>query len=226
MHPTAPRRAAPATSKSKLPVAVDRCVQTTLLTHTHTPTMYSPPHHNTRSPPPLQHPIPTHPPRHVPDPPVTPSPQAGASGTSETHLGSARSRAAGGGGATTGGQQTGYVRYSSPPIQDPSAQGGAGYGQSFGSAMNTSYSGGGGGYDGQAQGGNFYPSSQQQQSGQQGGFGNFGNFLPNDPNMNMTAQMGMHFGQQMASVGGEYVQKNVSCVSASGGRLPFPSYPC
>lgn len=45
------------------------------------------------------------------------------------------------------------------------------------------------------------------------GFGaQFGNFLGNDPNVNMTAQMGMHFGQQMASVGGEYVQKNVSCI--------------
>jgi hypothetical protein len=67
--------------------------------------------------------------------------------------------------------------------------------------------------------------------GQQGGgqntansFGNFGGFgfggqggggaenLLNDP----TAQMGVHFGRQMAQAGGEYVEKNVSF---SQGRL-------
>lgn len=64
--------------------------------------------------------------------------------------------------------------------------------------------------------GNYYGHQQQQQLGGGGGqggnagLGNFGNFLPQDPNMNMTAQMGVHFGQQMAQVGGDYVQKNVS----------------
>lgn len=173
--------------------------------------MYSPPHHNTRSPPPLQHPIPTHPPRHVPEPPVTPSPQvAGASGTSDTHMsgGSARSRAAGGsGGGSAQSNTASYVRYSSPPIQPDQPA----YGQSFGSAMNnsSSYSNSPQQQQQHQQGGNFYSTSNQQQ--QQGSFGgNFPNFLQNDPNINMTAQMGMHFGQQMASVGGEYVQKNVS----------------
>jgi hypothetical protein len=60
---------------------------------------------------------------------------------------------------------------------------------------------------------------QQQQSNQQnsGGYGNFGNFgfsgqgggggnILNDH----TAQMGVHFGRQMAQAGGEYVEKNVS----------------
>ncbi|CAO1636530.1 unnamed protein product [Sympodiomycopsis kandeliae] len=173
--------------------------------------MYSPPHHNTRSPPPLQHPIPTHPPRHVPDPPVTPSPQAGTSGTSDVHMGSARSRAGGSGGGSVGqGGGATYARYSSPPIQsDHSAAAAAGgsFGQSFGSAMNDSYASPQ--YGASGQGNSYYQGSSQQQQQQQGApFGNFGNFLPNDPNVNMTAQMGMHFGQQMASVGGEYVQKN------------------
>ena len=44
--------------------------------------------------------------------------------------------------------------------------------------------------------GNMYQGGSQQHA-QAGGFGNFANFMPNDPNMNMTAQMGMHFGQQM-----------------------------
>lgn len=37
-------------------------------------------------------------------------------------------------------------------------------------------------------------------------FGNAGGFPLNDH----TAQMGMHFGRQMAQVGGEYMNKNVS----------------
>lgn len=116
---------------------------------------------------------------------------------------------------------TQYARYSSPPIQqqqqpqqlDPSA-----YGQSFGSAMSDATYGGGPGYGqpGSSSAGGGYYSQQgppSNQPGGQAGFGNFGNFMSNDPNVNMTAQMGMHFGQQMASVGGEYVQKNVSLKS-------------
>jgi hypothetical protein len=92
-----------------------------------------------------------------------------------------------------------------------------GYGQSFGSAMNdhSAY-----GQQQQQQQGGYgnpqQPSYYPQQAGGGGGqqqqsqFGGFANFLPSDPNVNMTAQMGMHFGQQMASVGGEYMQKNVS----------------
>lgn len=115
------------------------------------------------------------------------------------------------------------MRYSSPPIQQQqqhqqqqahSPYDASGYpaAASFGSAMdggaNSPYGYGGQGapnngfYNGGARGG---PGGQGQ-----GMPGPFGNFLSNDPNVNMTAQMGMH----MASVGGEYVQKNVSMSAA------------
>lgn len=204
--------------------------------------MYSPPKQSSRSPPPLQHPIPTHPPRHVPDPPVTPTPTGAASGATDGHQSSARSRAGGSGGGGGGvgyGQQGGgsgsrlgavptgataqYARYSSPPTSQPSDQNYDAYGapqpagHSFGSAisgdMGSAYGGASNSYGAGSQGGNnFYggPRGGPPQAGPSS-FGNqFGNFLGGDPNVNMTAQMGMHFGQQMASVGGDYVQKNVS----------------
>ncbi|CAO1624749.1 unnamed protein product [Parajaminaea phylloscopi] len=134
-----------------------------------------------------------------------------------------------------GGAGPQYARFSSPPIsQQQNDQGydaysatSPGAGHSFGSAvagdMSSSYhgSGYGGGQAPMGPNDGFYGSSARnqqhggpQQPQQQGFGGQFGNFLGNDPNFNMTAQMGMHFGQQMANVGGEYVQKNL------GGYLP------
>ncbi|PWN17828.1 YIF1-domain-containing protein [Microstroma glucosiphilum] len=214
--------------------------------------MYSPPHHSTRSPPPLQHPIPTHPPRQVPDPPGTPTPSAAVSGSADTHMSSVRSRAGGAAptgqvsstmsagtsssGSCTSGQAP-YARYSSPPIQPQQPDtgsmamggggGGMGYGQSFGSAMNDHSAYGQQQHQQSGYGNPQQSSYYSQQAGgagqqQQSQFGGFANFLPSDPNVNMTAQMGMHFGQQMASVGGEYMQKNISTYLPSMATLrPF-----
>lgn len=102
--------------------------------------------------------------------------------------------------------------------------GGGGFGQdgwqgaSYG-APGASSSGAGSGY--YARGGGAGPSQGGPMPDGQGFGAQFGNFLGNDPNVNMTAQMGMHFGQQMASVGGEYVQKNVSrAYTIAGSEAP------
>lgn len=116
-----------------------------------------------------------------------------------------------------------YARYSSPPIAQQQDQGYDAFGSlqqashSFGSAISGDMSSGYnsvGGYSGGSH--SFYSAQrgQQQSVPQQGYGGQFGNFLGNDPDFNMTAQMGIHFGQQMANVGGEYVQRNL------GGYLP------
>ncbi|CBQ68907.1 conserved hypothetical protein [Sporisorium reilianum SRZ2] len=162
-----------------------------------------------RSPPPLQHPIPTHPPFKVPDPPISPNPAPQATVT-DPHVSTANRR----GGAAANLQASaggGYQRFASPPIQSPPTQpygGGAslGYGQP-GAGAGQSYFSGGGAAGGQQQ--------QQQQQGW-GGFAGFGG-AGAPPIMNdATAQMGVQFGQHMAAVGGEYVQKNFNAL------LPMP----
>lgn len=173
--------------------------------------MYQQQYGSSRSPPPLQHPKPTHPPFQVPDPPITPNPPNAEATPSDPHMTSARSRGAGpsglgvgaGGSAMTG--EGSYVRYSSPPINSNNAGTShldAGGFQSFGGNPYGTPTGHMGGAH-QSTGGN----------GGYGGFPNFGNFqgggsgggqLFNDH----TAQMGMHIGRQFAQAGGEYVEKN------------------
>uniref|UniRef100_V5EUC8 Protein YIF1 n=1 Tax=Kalmanozyma brasiliensis (strain GHG001) TaxID=1365824 RepID=V5EUC8_KALBG len=152
-----------------------------------------------RSPPPLQHPIPTHPPFKVPDPPISPNPVPQASVT-DPHVSTANRR--GGPAANVQASSTGgYQRFASPPIQSPPGQpySGSSYAQP-GAGPNQSYFGGG-------------APGQQQGWGAFGGFGAQGG----PPIMNdATAQMGVQFGQHMAAVGGEYVQKNFNAL------LPMP----
>lgn len=107
---------------------------------------------------------------------------------------------------------SGYARYSSPPPnQQQKSQ------QSLGNfSTNDPY-----GQTIHGQMGGHSPSQQQHQSSQNSsGFGNFGNFgfssgqggSGGGPNIlnDHTAQMGVHFGRQMAAAGGEYMEKNVS----------------
>lgn len=153
-----------------------------------------------RSPPPLQHPIPTHPPFKVPDPPISPNPVPQSS-VADPHVPSASRR----GGpaanlqAAAGG---GYQRFASPPIQSPPNQ----------SYASSSYApvGGNAGY---------FPNATGPNAGQAQGWGGFPGFggAGGPPIMNdATAQMGVQFGQHMAAVGGEYVQKNFNAL------LPMP----
>ncbi|PWN91946.1 YIF1-domain-containing protein [Acaromyces ingoldii] len=175
--------------------------------------MYQQNYGSSRSPPPLQHPKPTHPPFQVPDPPVTPN-QHGDVGIetspADPHLSSARARGAA---SSSVVGDSGYARYSSPPLQSNNN-----YPNSFGGAMQDPYASGAGGYASGNMGSQQQQQQQQQQqsSGGQGGFGagfpNFGGFglgQGGQPVFNdHTAQMGVHFGRQMAQVGGEYVEKN------------------
>lgn len=159
-----------------------------------------------RSPPPLQHPIPTHPPFKVPDPPISPNPVPQASVT-DPHVSAANRR----GGpaanlqASAGG---GYQRFASPPIQSPPTQ-------PYAAASSSSY-----GQPGAAPTQNYFTSAAGGNvAGQQQGWGGFGGFsgAGGVPIMNdATAQMGVQFGQHMAAVGGEYVQKNFNAL------LPMP----
>ncbi|SPC61751.1 related to YIF1 - protein required for the fusion of COPII transport vesicles with the Golgi [Ustilago sp. UG-2017b] len=153
-----------------------------------------------RSPPPLQHPIPTHPPFKVPDPPISPNPVPQTSVT-DPHVSSALRR----GGpaanlqAAAGG---GYQRFASPPIQSPPNQSAYASSSYVSQQPNQGYFPGTGAAGAQQQGWGGFP-----------GFGGAGG----PPIMNdATAQMGVQFGQHMAAVGGEYVQKNFNAL------LPMP----
>ncbi|KAN0061707.1 Protein transport protein yif1 [Thecaphora frezii] len=174
-----------------------------------------------RSPPPLQHPIPTHPPFQVPDPPVSPHPgprnstssSTADSTTADPNLSAARPR---GSVSSSSYVQGGYQRFSSPPIHSQQANA---YAPSFGQ--------GAAAYSVPQPGPNFYASSQQGVGGQMGpaaagapgvqGWGAFPGLGASGGVMNdATAQMGVQFGQHMAQVGGEYVQKNFNAL------LPLP----
>ncbi|UZJ52861.1 hypothetical protein CBS101457_002181 [Exobasidium rhododendri] len=177
--------------------------------------MYQQNYGGSRSPPPLQHPKPTHPPFQVPDPPVTPNPSGISTAEStpaDPHISSARSRGNVGDGGNQSsvyngaGPSSGYTRFSSPPINASTAQS-----QSFGNFSSSDP------YAQQGLGQMGSPPVHEQQGGNNGGLGNFGNFgfggqggggqnILNDH----TAQMGVHFGRQMAVAGGEYVEKNIN----------------
>ncbi|PWY98751.1 YIF1-domain-containing protein [Testicularia cyperi] len=181
--------------------------------------MYQQQGYPSRSPPPLQHPIPTHPPFKVPDPPVSPNPHPTHASVADPHMSTANRRGAAGSSANAGTVPAvqgggGYQRFSSPPIQNPAAQAYGSYmpqQQTTGSAPNSFYSNQLGGQ----MGGGPAPGSQQQGGGAWGGFPGFGG--GGGPMMNdATAQMGVQFGQHMAQVGGEYVQKNFNAL------LPMP----
>ncbi|KAE8223892.1 hypothetical protein CF319_g3149 [Tilletia indica] len=186
--------------------------------------------YSSRSPPPLQHPIPTHPPFQVPDPPATPSlPGSGGPGSAaspphahanirgaDPHMSSARARGGGGGpgvgsgimGGAGGAADSGYMRFSSPPPQQQQHQQqqqqqhfGA-----YGPGPDAYYSqhSGVGGVPGQTAG----PPG----SGLAPALGNLGipfpGFGANNVMNDATAQMGMQFGRHVAAVGGEYVERN------------------
>jgi hypothetical protein len=156
-----------------------------------------------RSPPPLQHPIPTHPPFKVPDPPISPNPVPQASVT-DPHVSSANRR----GGpaanlqAAAGG---GYQRFASPPIHSPPNQ-------SYPASSSYAQPGVGGPNQGYFAGATNVNAQQQGWGGFPVFAGQGGPQIMNDA----TAQMGVQFGQHMAAVGGEYVQKNF------GTLLPIP----
>ena len=175
--------------------------------------MYQQQGYPSRSPPPLQHPIPTHPPFQVPDPPVSPNPGPRQSGDTDPHVSSARSRSA----ASSSFVQGGYQRFSSPPIQSTGSQPGGAYAPSFGQSTDayapSQQSGAGNFYSGPASGAGAQ-SGQSQQANWGGfpGFGAGGSGMMNDA----TAQMGVQFGQHVAQVGGEYVQRNFNAL------LPMP----
>ncbi|SNX86214.1 related to YIF1 - protein required for the fusion of COPII transport vesicles with the Golgi [Melanopsichium pennsylvanicum] len=158
--------------------------------------------YSSRSPPPLHHPVPTHPPFKVPDPPISPNPVPGQASVTDPHVSSANRR---GGPAANlqAGAQGGYQRFASPPIQSPPNQ----------SYISNPV------YGQPAQG--YFPNAAAAGGGAQqqgwGGFPGFGGSQGGPQIMNdATAQMGVQFGQHMAAVGGEYVQKNFNAL------LPMP----
>ncbi|KAK0520750.1 Protein transport protein yif1 [Tilletia horrida] len=177
--------------------------------------------YSSRSPPPLQHPIPTHPPFQVPDPPATPS-LPGSGGPSSTaspphthanirgtdpHLSQARSRT--GAGDHGGMASAGYMRFASPPPAQSQQQH-----QHFGAygpgpdAYYSQHGGPGGAAGAGASGANAGPPG----SGLAPALGNLGipfpGFGANNVMNDATAQMGMQFGRHVAQVGGEYVERN------------------
>jgi len=154
--------------------------------------MSQPPYMTSRSPPPLQHPKPTHPAYPPPEPPRTPSQSTNSSPYSQAQRIS----------------QDGYMRYSSPPVAESSApapnlhgytapQARAGYAAA---SPNPAV-----GYGGMGSMG----AMGQPQPGQGGpGYAGWGGM--NDA----TAQMGVQFGKSAVAAGQEYVEKNVNWTCA------------
>lgn len=149
--------------------------------------MAVPPYTNSHSPPPLQHPKPTHPAYPPPEPPQTP----GRSSQSSPYS------------ARLSQDADGYARYSSPPVSGSFGDAGG--------AMGNMNQGSGSGYAPQHAGhahqrGGFAPAGPNAPVGYgaQPGFGGWGGM--NDA----TAQMGMQFGKSAISAGQDYVEKNVS----------------
>ncbi|KAK8850544.1 hypothetical protein IAR55_004462 [Kwoniella newhampshirensis] len=148
--------------------------------------MASPPYMSSRSPPPLQHPKPTHPAYPPPEPPHTPAQSTDSSPYSQAQRIS----------------QDGYIRYSSPPVGESSANV-SGF-SAYGPGPQTGVPQGRQGYPQ-----NVTPGLQPQ--GYQamgaagpggGGFGAWGGM--NDA----TAQMGVQFGKSAVAAGQDYVEKN------------------
>lgn len=164
--------------------------------------MAQPPYMNSRSPPPLQHPKPTHPAYPPPEPPKTPGGSTNSSPYSQAQRIS---------------QDGGYVRYSSPPVDavqnaqsgassssfNSYAPGASGLGQNLGAHARQ-------GYQAPTPGA---PQPQGYMAGPGQGVNGFGGWQMNDA----TAQMGMQFGKSAVAAGQDYVEKNV-CLP----HLPCP----
>ncbi|PWO00926.1 YIF1-domain-containing protein [Tilletiopsis washingtonensis] len=163
---------------------------------------------SSRSPPPLQHPVPTHPPFQVPDPPVTPGPAPHGAASSS-------------GGSSSGG----YARYASPPPAQPQHAQHMPPHQQYAQPQQQHYD-----YSAPHQA---HAQMHHGQQGQQPAFPAFPTFAAFGPGpqgqgqqgqqgMQMpmlndaTAQMGMQFGKQMGAAGQEYVRRNF------GSLLPLP----
>lgn len=120
-------------------------------------------------------------------------------------------------GSSVGAAGSGYVRYSSPPINQHQQQQMGGFGGVGGGGFQTfasdPYMSPQGNMGSGPMGGGTPGAGGSSSGGGMGGFGNFGGFQGGNaggfPLNDHTAQMGMHFGRQMAQVGGEYVNKSV-----------------
>lgn len=154
----------------------------------------SQPYMSSRSPPPLQHPKPTHPAYPPPEPPKTP----GGSTNSSPYSQAQRISSDGG-----------YQRYSSPPVDGHSSQSTAAYNapsaSTSGFAAYAPPQGGGGGAHNRA-GYNAPSAGQPQGYGTGAGPQAFGAWQMNDA----TTQMGVQFGKSAVAAGQDYVEKNVS----------------
>lgn len=146
--------------------------------------MASPPYMSSRSPPPLQHPKPTHPAYPPPEPPQTP----GRSSTSSY-------------GRTSLDMGDGYVRYSSPPVGSIHQQTeGHGHGQHHAPSASTSaYA---------PPQGEMHSRGYGQQPHAPMGYGQSAGF--GWPVNDATAQMGVQFGKSAVAAGQDYVEKNFS----------------
>ena len=156
---------------------------------------------SSRSPPPLQHPKPTHPAYPPPEPPKTP----GGSTNSSPYSQAQRISSDGG-----------YQRYSSPPVEVTAHTAGAGYarsslGSASGFAAYAPQPGGVPGQDTHSRNGYAHAPSpgQPQGYGQAGQQQSFGGWQVNDA----TTQMGVQFGKSAVAAGQDYVEKNVGSPS-------------
>ncbi|ORY31217.1 YIF1-domain-containing protein [Naematelia encephala] len=147
--------------------------------------MSSPPFVSSRSPPPLQHPKPTHPAYPPPEPPRTPGGSTNSSPYSQAQRIS----------------QDGYMRFSSPPV-DVGAN----------SLDSTASSSGVNPYAApQVQSRQGYVASPNPPAPGVQGYQNLGGGFQAWPGMNdATAQMGVQFGKSAVAAGSDYVEKNVS----------------
>ncbi|ODN83026.1 hypothetical protein L202_01252, partial [Cryptococcus amylolentus CBS 6039] len=138
---------------------------------------------SSRSPPPLQHPKPTHIAYPPPEPPRTPAQSTDSSPYSQAQRIS----------------QDGYVRYSSPAVADPIEGSTSGF---------NAYAPPSHGQQPQMQARQAYaPEGTPGLHGAQGGYGapNYGQW----PGMNdATTQMGVQFGKSAVAAGQEYMEKN------------------
>lgn len=167
------------------------------------------PYTNSHSPPPLQHPKPTHPAYPPPEPPQTP----GRSSQSSPYS------------ARLSQDADGYARYSSPPVGGSFGDAGGAMGAMGGPQGSMGMGGMGNMGTPQGSGSAYAPQhagAAHQRAGfapagpnapvgygaQPGGFGGWGGM--NDA----TAQMGMQFGKSAISAGQDYVEKNVSRAAA------------
>jgi hypothetical protein len=145
--------------------------------------MASPPYMSSRSPPPLHHPKPTHPAYPPPEPPHTPAASTDSSPYSQAQRIS----------------QDGYMRFSSPPVGEPSSASASG--------INA--------YAAPAHPRQGYVHSPAPSAPRLGGYQNVG--FNGWPGMNdATTQMGVQFGKSAVAAGQDYMEKNVSSGNGKG----------